>query len=246
MQKSDQKLIVIHGSHNCGKTILYNLFKNEGGYICLDLYKPHYKVYEQQSLEQLGKKNYERLKKYILSNNTSSTVDLCNEITFMMNQFSDYDFVIKPGMSWANWNYFMEFSPVKLENIKHFHVFRHPKIWLATCYNKKLNIEDFILNVIGNYQDYKDSPETHHLIKIEDIKYNSLLKTLLKNTNLDNLLPYTIFDLNIYRTNIFNRFDDFKNDLKIIEIKLKEVLQYLKYDIEDVNTLIYLEKLYNL
>jgi len=202
MQKSDQKLVIIYGSHNTGKTFLYNLFKKEDKFICLDLYKSHYHIYKQEIVKQIGKKNTERLEKFILSSEIFLIDHFLEEVGYLMNQFPDYNFAIKPGdriwiseykKLYDDWIYYVNrFTPLKLKNIKYLHAIRHPKICLATSYDHNTNIKEFVDRWVNDYNYLKNTPNVYQIIKIEDIKYNSLMKTLIKNTNLDSLLPKMI------------------------------------------------------
>lgn len=253
MQKSDQKLVIIYGSHNSGKTLLYNLFKKEDKFICLDFHKPHYDIHKQNIIDQIGKKNAKRIEKFILSSKMLLIDYFFEEVGYLMEQFPEYNFVIKPGNhTWivdykqlfGDWIYYIDrFTPLELKNIIHLHVIRHPKICLATSYDHNTNIKVFIDRWISDYQYLKSAPDVYKIIKIEDIKEYNIIQTLIKNTDLENLTTYTKYDLNEYRTNIFDRMDHFKSDLKVIEKKLKMILNYLKYDVEDENTLFYLEEL---
>ena len=221
MNKSEQKLIIIYGLHNSGKTFLYNLFKKDDSYITLELYTKHYHIHKSEISEQLGEKNAKRLGKYIVSGDIFSTNCFLEEIDFLMKQFPDYDFVVKPGQTdWLSSN---------TENIKHLFAIRHPKISLATCYDHNTDIKDYVKRWISNHDLLERYADILQIIKIEEIE------TVDK--------PYTEFDLNEYRFNIFDRLDDFKSDLKIIDSQLKGLLEFLNYTIEDKNVDKYLREL---
>ena len=57
MQKSKQKLIILYGSHNTGKTYLANLFAKQDDFKCLDLYKQHYEIWKDPLIEIIGEEN---------------------------------------------------------------------------------------------------------------------------------------------------------------------------------------------
>jgi len=262
MKKTNQKLVIIYGSHNSGKTFLYNLFKRNGSYKSIDFHANHYKgqyekSHNQNLLDQFNKEIYERLKKHIFSEKTFSLNFLFEEIGNIMKRFPDYNIVIKPGqMNWLlcydsfydDWfKNINSLTPLKIENVIHLYAIRHPKISLATTYSSNTDIEDFIQHrKLGDYYNFKNVNDICNIIKIEDIKRNKLMKSLLKNINLAKLKTYTEFDLNDYRTNIFKNFNKFKSDLKVIDLELKEMLDFLNYSTEDRYVAEYLKDLYKI
>jgi len=244
MRKSDQKLIILYGFHNSGKTLFYNLFQNEENFICLDIYKHHYHIYEKEIIDQIGEQNNNRLKKIILSKGIFNSENFLIEIGHLMNEFPEHNFIIKTGnRKWIekyhklfdSWFYHVKIAtPLKIENIKHFIVVRHPKICLATIYHDDFDMGFFLYNWKIDYKFMQiHSGTIFNVLKIEDIKNNVFIKSVLKNKNLDEIMPYTDFDINEYRTNIFENFDNFQRDLKIIDIELKDLCEYLNYDLED-------------
>jgi hypothetical protein len=192
-------------------------------------------VHKFEIANQLGIENSKRLEKLILSEEIYLPDCLFKEINFLMEQFPEYDFVIKPGR--VDW--FSHFKDI--ENLIQLYAIRHPKIALATSYDKNTNIDEFTDKWIKAYKILIYYSDLVNVIKLEDIKNNKLMKSLIKNTNVER--PYTNYDINDYRLGIFNLMSKFEHDLKTIELKLKDFLNYLNYELEDLNTKRYLEEL---
>ena len=253
MPKSNQRLVIIYGSHNSGKSFLYNLFKKDHKYIHLDFYKSHFAVHGREFLRQLGENTTQRLKKFIFSPRAFQIDFFLREVGRLMKDFPEHHFVIKPGKhKWiTDEKLYREFisnvkkyCPIKPKNVKHLFVTRHPKICLATTYHKKYDMDDFI----SRWKDVHRFLSTCvnddlNIVKIEELKHNELMKQLLPKLNFNNFKSYTSYDVNDYRLNIFDDVDKFGNDLKQIETNLKELLDYLNYGIKDNNTISYLKEL---
>jgi hypothetical protein len=222
MTTSNQKLVILYGLHNSGKTFLYNLFKRDSRCKTLEIYKNHYHIHKPEWLEEVGEENTKRVEKHILSGDIFSVDCFLEEINFLMEQFSEYDFVVKPGQT--EW-----LDCIKDKNIKHLFAIRHPKISLATCYDHNTDINDYVERWKLNHKLLERYRNVLQVIKIESID------------GVDK--AYTNFDLNDYRLNIFERLDDFKSDLKVIDSELKDLLDFLGYKPEDENVDRYLRDL---
>jgi len=236
---TNQKLIILHGLHNSGKTFLYNLFKKEDDCITLEIYKNHYHLHKDEWLQQVGVQNTERVEKHIQSLEIFSADCFFEEFGILMKQFPDKHFVVKPGQTpWFQecssqrdvWNdRIKKFTDLKTGNVSHLFAIRHPKISLATCYDHNTNINEYVERWTSKYDLLERYSDVLQIIKIEEIKYVDK--------------PYTEFDLNDYRLNIFDRLEDFKSDLKVIDIELKALMDFLNYDSEDKNVDRYLREL---
>ena len=255
MRKSDQKLILVYGSHNSGKTFLYNLFAKEETYICLDIYKSHFKVNRELMLNQIGPQNLRRLKEFIFNKKIFKLKYFFAEIGRLMREFPDFNFVIKPAdVQWMidyykdedSWNLFVKlFTPLKIDNIIHLYAMRHPQICFATTYHYNGDTNDFIERWKELFYFLRNLPEICNIVKMEDLKKDKTMKSLLKNIP-DDLRTYTQFDINDYRLNIFEKFGKFNLDLRKVKFSLKDMCDFLNYDVEDRNTELYVDDLYQL
>ncbi|MCF8019818.1 MAG: hypothetical protein K9L62_10445 [Vallitaleaceae bacterium] len=207
-------------------------------------------------VETIGEEYTRRIQKYIQGDTIFSIDVFFKEVGFLMNQFPEYDFVIKTGdYKWMK-KYddifddliyeVKNFTPIRKNNLKYFHVIRHPKITLATSYDHNTKIDKFVNQWASNEHYLRMCPKEYQLIKLEELDLYPLIQKLLKKTNIKNLSTYTDYDLNDYRTNIFERFDQFKEDLKVIDEKLTSMMKYLGYDKEDKYLRSYLKELYKI
>jgi len=53
----DQMLIMINGLLNGGKSIVFNLIKEEDNFIYLDISSGHFDLYKDEMINQIGEKN---------------------------------------------------------------------------------------------------------------------------------------------------------------------------------------------
>jgi len=232
--KNDQKLIIINGLLNSGKTILFNLLRKEKNFICLDISPHHYKIYEQETIDQIGKENLIGLKPYVETTDIFITENFLREFGLLMQKFPEYSFAIKPGnYNWVakeyndKWLKLKEqYMPgVKLSNIHHVFAIRNPMISWTTTYMK--NMTKF-LELWGG-QNLEDL-NLYEIIKIEEIKDNKLFNQIIKNNDLKQVVPYTIFDL---KQKPFNNYDNLMQQLKIVEKELRGLMEFLSYKKED-------------
>ena len=80
MQKFDQKVIILFGTYNSGKTIIYNLFKKEENYKYLDINPEH--IQFDDIKKQLDLKSWNRLK-VILKNNRIKEYEVFEKYGYM-------------------------------------------------------------------------------------------------------------------------------------------------------------------
>jgi hypothetical protein len=250
MQKllDNRLLILLNGSVNGGKTLLYNLIKKENNFIGLDLSKHHYHFYRYQMIKEIGEKNVLRIEPFIESGEILESPRIfCREVGFIMRQkqFSKYNFVIKPiddnlsmehqkkSASWTS--YLKEFIPVKIKNIHFLFVVRHPKLsWFTIL--PGFDLSNFIR--IWGF-DLKKRLSHTELVKIETIKDNMLLRQIITKSDLNKILPYTEFDFKATRK---KNYDDINEDILKIEKKALHNYELLGYDLEDKNVSLFMKE----
>ncbi|MCF8019819.1 MAG: hypothetical protein K9L62_10450 [Vallitaleaceae bacterium] len=238
MKSTDQKLIMINGIVNSGKTLLFNLFKIEGNFICMDLTKEHFHIYKNDLINDLGKENVKRLKPLIESTKIYDEEILLREIGLLMKFRPSYHFVIKPMPPiFAKQKYIKfqkfekwvkEYTPLKMENLHNLMVFRHPYLSWLTVPLFRTNIDNQIETWLKEIKEIDNIFwEAFDIVKLEDIKDHELIKNLIKKTDLNKVKSYTNFDLH---TKELNDYIDIEKDLKKIEKKLKPLFDKLDYD----------------
>lgn len=235
MKSTDQKLIMINGVLNSGKSVIFNLFKKEGHFICMDLSQEHFPIYENDLLNDLGKENLERIIPFVKSTEIYLQENFLREVGYLMKQRPNFHFVIKPGFrDFAREHYqnslryrkdLKRYTPLKRENIHHLMIFRHPKLAWATVTLHKSDLTYHTDVWTNNTKNI--FWKSFDLLKIEDIKNHSLMKELIKNTDLNKVKPYTNFDLQVKQ---MNDYTGIERDLKIIEKRLTYIFEKLDYD----------------
>jgi len=241
MRKFNQKLIIIGGITNGGKTLIFNLLRKEDNFISLDISFPHFNVYKDEIISQIGEENTKRMKCFMETSEIFEPYIFVRKIGFLMKKFPDYNFVIKPGSPSiakikhtkdSRWlEDVKKYASMELEDIHPIFAIRHPKMGWATSKTTRENtIDDFIET--WSYENLIEESKFSEIVKIEDIKHNKLLKSLIKKTDLNKVLPYTKFDLQV---KTLNNFDNLDIDFKKIEESMKGFLKYLNYDTEDEN-----------
>jgi hypothetical protein len=234
----DQMLIMINGLINGGKSIVYNLIKKEDDFIYLDISPGHFDLYKDEMINQIGENNVLRIKPFIESKEIALNSHVfTREIGFIMKQFPNYNFVIKPikdGLSikhaekakdWCS--DFKKFIGIKPKNIHFLFIVRHPKLsWLTAIKDCPFDI------FLDNWNNAQVDVRKKHtrILKVEAIKHDELLKKIIKKTDLNKVIPYTMFDL---KAKIKRNFDNVAEEIEIIERKLKHVYEHLEYDLED-------------
>jgi len=231
-----QKLILIYGFLNSGKTLLFDLFKGEDNFICFDLAGAHYPEYKDEIIKQIGIKNTKRIEPLIKNYDIFLPDIFFKEIGRLMKQFPQHNFVIKPASDeWAQhqknkiawWEEFVKkYTPLNdVNDILHLFAIRHPKIGWITTWNDKLGVKGFVKRWSGN--NLIINLDAYQVVKIEDIACNELIKKLIKKTKLKNVLPYTRFDL---ETKLVNSYENLTDEYKYIENSLGGLFKYLKYN----------------
>jgi hypothetical protein len=239
----NQKLILISGPYNGGKTLIFNLFKKENNYIYLDLSNFHYKDYENIMIDQIGEENVLRLKPLILNTKIFEQENFLREVGLLMKQYPKYNFIIKPSITkfdllhtsrdkeWIT--LLKKYTSIRLmDDIHHFWIIRHPKMAWVTTSHKHMPFEDFLTSYSPHYKG------KINLIKIEEVGNNKCLQKLLPNTDLTKILPYTPFDLMIKRS---NNYDNLDKQFEKIEESLEHIFTYFNYDKYDKNVSLFMD-----
>lgn len=247
MQKStnNQLLILIEGILNGGKTLVYDIIRKEDNFIYLDFSKWHYIMYSEVMEEQLGEKILKQIEPLIKSEKIFHEYEVfLREVGFLMKQFPDKNFVIKPvntqfaklqherDPEWAKKVY--EYLPTSIDNIYFLFVIRHPKTSWYTLNQKTTDsfIESWYRKEIFEVIKYAD------IVKVEELEKNDLLKSIITKTDLKNFVPFTDFD---YYKTIDKDFDNIDVEMKEIEDKLAYVYDLFGYDLEDKNSELFIE-----
>jgi hypothetical protein len=238
-----QKLIALYGYLNSGKTLLYNLFKKEDNFICLDISPDHFDIYKHQMIKAIGENNTKRLEPLIKSLDIFNPYIFLEEIGLLMKDFPECNFVVKPGgVVWPVsiytardkvHNNIKKFTPIKSVNDLHMlFVVRNPIMaWLTTPPINR-DIDWFLSFYYKNYI-FKH----YEIIKIEDLKYNKLVRGLIKKTNLDELLSYSNFDLQMKLKIDYSNID---KDIELIKKKLERIMKFFEYNKDDKNIELFL------
>jgi len=243
---SKRLFIGINGIPNGGKTLVYDIIKKEDNFIHLDISRHHIHIYEELMINQIGEENYFRLKPFIESEEIiRSPETFIREIGRIVKKFKGYSFVVKPveddisrihKKKREGWLlHLKEHMPIKLENIHFLFVVRHPKLAWATS-----NI-----NVLSDHMSFWSFPlekrlKHTELVKMEDLESNSLLKRIIKKTNLKELPSYTTFDF--YHTKD-RKYDKAEKEI-LLNVEKDAVHNYklLGYEFEDVNSEMFLKE----
>jgi len=252
--KTNQKLIIIDGLINGGKTLVFNLLKHEDDFIFLDISMPHFELcYKMDFLHQIGEENTEKILKHMKTTKIFLPYPFLMHIGSLMKKFPEYNFVIKPGyhqIAIKHYNKDEEFKrqfkklmPIKYENLHNLYVVRHPKMAWITQNMHRITIKDFI--AIWSKNSIIDNLYAYDVIKIEEINKHKLLNSLIKKTDLNKVKSYTNFDLQVKRVNLTKKKGGFGLDyllenFKSLEDDLMPLFEALKYDINDKNILSYI------
>lgn len=234
----DQMLIMINGLINGGKSIVYNLIKEEDNFLYLDISPGHFYLYKDEMINQIGEKNVLRIKPFIESKEIACDSHVfTREIGFIMEQFPNYNFVIKPTKDVLSIKHakkdkdwcsdFKNFIGIKPKNIHFLFIVRHPKLsWLTAIKDCPFDI------FLDNWNNAQVDVRKKHtrILKVEDVKHDELLKKIIKKTDLNKVIPYTMFDLKAKEK---RNFDNVAEEIEIIEKKLKHLYEDLGYDLED-------------
>lgn len=242
---NDRLFIGINGLPNGGKTLVYDLIKNEDNFIHLDISKHHTHIYEELMIEQIGEKNFFRIKPFIESEEIiNSPETFIREIGRLVKEFKDKNFVVKPvediitlthKKKTKKWLLHLKnHIPIKLENIHFLFVVRHPKLIWAISHE----------SVLSNHMSFWSFPleirlQHTELVKMEDLESNALLKNIIKKTDLKKVKSYTTFDLYHTKNRKYNKSE--KEILLNVEKNAIHNYQLLGYDFEDENSRIFLE-----
>jgi hypothetical protein len=245
MKHRKQKLITISGLTNGGKTVIFNLLRKENNVISLDISQAHYHIYRDEIFEQLGSKNAERLEKYIKTTDIFAGDIFTREIGRIMREFPHHHFVIKPGYhEWIEMDFdykkemwysnVEKYMPIPKESMYHLFAVRHPRMGWITSNTYATNIEDFVNRWLTGYTI--EQMKWYTIIKIEEISKNKLLRSLIKETDLEKVRTYTKFDLQVKEKNLEkNGFYNLEEEFKYVDKQLKELMKFLKYENEDEN-----------
>jgi len=234
-----QELVVINGPLNGGKTILFNLFKKDSNYICLDLTIDHYEIHEKEMFDLIGKSNTLGLKSAMEDHKIFQGIEVFfSEIGFLMKEFPYHNFVIKPGYENLAqirkdrpryWEKIVKrYTTITPKDIHCFYAVRHPKMsWVTVGKHKRFGVDHFIN--FWNTEEVMEDLERYTVVKIECLEYNDILKRLL-NVDLSKVKSYTEFDLDFKKTNTYETLDQ---DFVKIEKELDHIFKYLIYDKDD-------------
>ena len=239
----NQKLVIIHGVENGGKSILFNLFKKDPSYICLDVLIHHYEAwYKQEITEQIGKENALQLKSAMKGEAIFEPTIFLKEIGSLMKKFPEYNFAIKPGTTeWASkqksgdleWKENVKkYTPVTdHQNIYHLFIMRHPKIsWITINRQETYGFHKFM--ELWGAEGLIGCMKHHTVLKVEEFKNSKLLKNLLKNVDLNEAKTWSEFDL-VCKEN--NSYKNLEYEFKRIEKELNHLFEYLNYGYNDVD-----------
>jgi len=224
MKKSNQKVVILHGSFNSGKTIVYNLFKKENNYKWIDISPDHLKDNKDEIEYQIGKKWLNKITPDIESLEIFKGNYFLNLFNLLLKEFPNYNFVVKPGgFDWVLNN---KLPPNIFYNI---FIIRHPKIcWMVNTTH--FSIDEFIKMykkiLIGVFK------EKSNVIKIEEIGKNKLMNQLIKRTDLKQIKPITKFDEFLLKKINLETIND---ELEQIDDKLKDLIKYLEYDLDTID-----------
>jgi len=225
------------------KTLVYNLIKDEGNFIYLELSHYHFHIYEEEMIQQIGSENVNRLKPLIKTKDILSEYRVfAKEMGYLMRQFPDYHFIIKPsGHVFPEANYhkkrawfvnIKKYMPIDIEDMYFFYVVRHPKISWFTINGIPFSVFRGDLGHPG----LKSTLKYHEVIKIEELQNCKFLNKIITKTNLENVKSYTNFDyINILgkNSNLGPRnYDNIEEEIKEIE-KLQGAYELLGYDLNE-------------
>lgn len=240
---SNQMLIFMGGMTNGGKTLVYNLIKDEGNFIYLELDSYHFHIYEEEMIQQIGSENVNRLKPLIKTKDILSIYEVfTKEMGHLMRQFPDYHFIIKPSghiFPCAHYNKIEEwcvgikkYMTIDIQDIYFFFVVRHPKISWFTINGIPFSV---FINHLG-HPELKSTLDYFEVIKIEELQNCKFLNKTITKTNLENVELYTNFDyINILgkNSNLGHRnYDNIEEEIKEIE-KLHDAYELFGYDLNE-------------
>lgn len=241
----NQLLILIEGILNGGKTLVYNIIRKEDNFIYLDFSKWHYTMYRDVMEEQIGKENMDRLEPFIKYEEIFHDFKtLLREVGYLMKQFPDKNFVIKPvniGFSKMHKERHYEWTksvvkylPIKLYNLHFLFIIRHPKLSWYTLNHEDTN------NFISSWyrKDIDKIVEYVNIVKVEELEKNKFLRSIITKTDLKNFVPFTDFDYYKCKT---KNFDNIGEQMKEIEEKLSYIYKLFNYDLEDKNADLFIE-----
>jgi hypothetical protein len=227
IQKFDQKVTIIHGTFNSGKTIIYNLFRKEENYKYLDLDLSHNVTRSIQ--EQTDLESWVKLKPLLKNNKIKKYEVFKNYVLYLIDRFPNSNFIIKSGQNeWID----SDKVDIIVEKFNHLLVFRNPKIsWITQSTRKYISLKKFInmhidfLKLIN-----KNLVPTIH---VEDISNDILLNKLIKNKrNLKTTKTITSHDIELLKQ--INK-DTIYKDLKRIDNELGDLLKPLNYNNEEID-----------